>query len=469
MLFIYNTLTNSKELFRTTKPNLVNIYICGVTTYDLCHLGHGRTFVAFDIIIRYLRLCGYKVNYIRNITDIDDKVISKAFKTGVQSKNLSKSMITEMYKDFKIVNALQPNHEPCATKTIKHIIDYAFMLIKKKYAYLNTNGEVIYSVKTTNSYGLLSRQPIKYLNVNKLKNLNNKRSYNDFVLWKKPKPGEPSWVSPWGFGRPGWHIECSAISHKYLGANIEIHGGGLDLVFPHHENELAQATSAFDGSCVRIWMHTGILVLNNEKMSKALNNSIKLREVLKYYDVETLRVLYLASHYRNPLDFSIKKIKESFISLKRLYTALRGTNFRIKAELKELKEDMLSRFFNAMNDDFNTPKAFSILYSIAKRINYFKHRNLILANKLAAKLRGLGNILGLLSSESIEHVFEEHVQEKILNKAKVKIIEIEKLIKKRKLARCNKQWLLADNIRNKLYDRNIALEDEKEKTIWRFK
>ncbi|PHN16363.1 cysteine--tRNA ligase [Candidatus Tremblaya phenacola] len=466
MICLYNTLTKTKELINPIKPNLVTIYICGVTTYDLCHLGHGRTFVAFDIIIRHIRHCGYKVRYIRNITDIDDKVIYKAVKVGVQCKFLSKSFIVEMHKDFKLVNVAQPNHEPCTTKTIRHIIDYVYMLIKKRYAYLNTNGEVIYSIKTTNSYGLLSRQAAIYLNVNKLKNFNNKRTSNDFVLWKRPKPGEPSWDSPWGIGRPGWHIECSAINHKYLASHFDIHGGGLDLIFPHHENELTQTTSCFDGSCVRIWMHTGILILNKEKMSKSLENSIKLRDVFSSYDAETIRALYITSHYRSPLSFSLKKVKEAVTSLKRLYTSLRTTRFRLNVALKEtkgIKEEMVERFINAMNDDFNTPKAFSILFYMSKRINYLKHRNLILASNLASNLRSLGSRLGLLSYGSIDLMY---IQETILTKAKIRIDDIEKLIKKRNLARSNKQWHLSDNIRAKLIDKSIVLEDVKDNTIW---
>lgn len=463
MLVIYNTIKHKKEKFFSFEKNRIKIYVCGVTVYNSCHLGHGRTFVIFDFIIRYLRYCGYKIYYVRNITDIDDKIIKCININNKTIKDFTNTIINKMHKDLLLLNILPPDKEPRVTHHIDEIIKMIKILISKGYAYCANNGDIMFSVKNYKNYGKLSLQNISQLKQNNksclLNNFKNKPE--DFVLWKIAKNNEPQWNSPWGYGRPGWHIECSAISYKYLDKNFDIHGGGRDLIFPHHENEIAQSVCAIKNFHVNYWMHCGMIMIDNKKMSKSLNNFLTIQDVVKKFDPEILRYFFMSAHYRKNLNYNNHCLYQSYKSLRYLYIALRNTNnVDIKYSKKEKKFE--KSFCEAMNDDFNTPKAYSVLFNIANEINKEKQKNISKANSLALKLKKLGNILGILY-QNPEIFLKEKVQKDNINK----LIYIEKLIKKRSLARKLKQWDKADNIRNKLKKLNIILEDNINCTSWR--
>lgn len=454
MLKIYNTSSKKKEKFKT-KNKKVRMYVCGVTIYDLCHIGHARTFIIFDIINRYLKYLNYKVIYVRNITDIDDKIIKKSIQNKETYKQLTKNMLIEMYKDFDKLNILRPNFEPKVTSHIPEIIKFIKKLIKLGYAYISDNGDVMYKISKNPNYGKFSKQKIKKLQ--KQKNLKKKNNPLDFTLWKMSKNNEPNWTSPWGKGRPGWHIECSAISKKYFKKKCDIHGGGIDLIFPHHENEIAQFDSAYKKKYINYWIHVGMLKINKKKMSKSLNNFLTIKEILKKFDPETIRYFLLSRHYRNNLNYSEKKLKNSFLSLKKLYTALKGTNIHNVEKTKKQKI-FKKKFIKAMNDDFNTPKAYSVLFNLAKKINKIKQKNKKIANSLAIELKNLANILGFLLKTPKQFFKKKNI--KINNK------EIKKLIEKRNQARKNKEWKKADYIRKKIFKMGIKLEDHKNQTKW---
>ena len=326
MLQIHNTITRQKEDFVPITPGKIGMYVCGVTVYDLCHIGHARTFVNFDMIVRYLRYCGYDVKYVRNITDIDDKIIKRAQEKGVSAKDLAEHFIQEMYEDFDKLNIKRPDLEPRATDNIDAIISLVQRLIDKGHAYVASNGDVMFAIDSFKNYGRLSGQKLEELNAGaRIEVEKAKHNPFDFVLWKQSKPGEPAWESPWGMGRPGWHIECSAMNSKYLGETFDIHGGGSDLIFPHHENEIAQSCCAFDSKYVNYWMHSGMVMIDHEKMSKSLNNFFTIREVLEHYDAETIRFFLLSAQYRSPLNYTQDNLNKAKASLERLYTALRDT------------------------------------------------------------------------------------------------------------------------------------------------
>lgn len=327
MLKIFNTLSRQKEEFKPIHAGKIGMYVCGITIYDLCHIGHGRTFVAFDVVARYLRYLGYSLTYVRNVTDVDDKIIKRAIENNETCEQLTTRMLAEMHKDFDALNLKRPDLEPRATHHIPEIIELTERLIARKHAYVASNGDVMFSVESDPDYGLLSRQDLDQLQAGaRVEVADVKRNPMDFVLWKMSKPGEPSWESPWGPGRPGWHIECSAMNSKQLGAHFDIHGGGSDLMFPHHENEIAQSTCAHDGPYVNYWMHSGMVMIDKEKMSKSLNNFFTIRDVLAYYDAETVRYFLMSGHYRSQLNYSEENLKQARASLERLYTALRGTD-----------------------------------------------------------------------------------------------------------------------------------------------
>lgn len=453
MLKIYNTLTRKKEKFKINKKKKIKMYVCGVTIYDLCHIGHARTFIVFDMINRYLRLIGYKIIYIRNITDIDDKIIKKSIKNKETHYNLTSRMIIQMNRDFNNLNILKPNIEPKVTDHISEIIKLIKKLIKTKKAYISKKGDVLYSINKNKNYGLLSKQ-----NINKLKK-NRKKNKLDFVLWKKLKKNEPNWESPWGKGRPGWHTECCAINRKYFFKECDIHGGGNDLIFPHHENEMAQFHSIYKKKYVKFWIHSGVIKINKKKMSKSENNFISIKETLKKFDLETIRYFLLSKKYRKNLTYSEEKLKKSNLALKKLYTALENLNNKnIKNKNKNTK--FKKKFMEAMNDDFNTPKAYSVLFKLAKKINKLKKKNNTTANNLAIELKKLANTLGILFMDPKEFLRK--------NIKKNKIEKIEKLIEQRNQARKNKQWNQADLIRDEIFKMGIILEDNKKKTIWRF-
>ncbi|WP_434996894.1 cysteine--tRNA ligase [Pectobacterium brasiliense] len=461
MLKIFNTLSRQKEEFKPIHAGQVGMYVCGITVYDLCHIGHGRTFVAFDVVARYLRYLGYSLKYVRNVTDIDDKIIKRAIENGETSDQLTTRMIAEMHADFDALNILRPDAEPRATHHIADIIEMVETLIARRHAYVASNGDVMFSVDTAPGYGVLSRQDLDQLQAGARVEITEvKRNPMDFVLWKMSKPGEPHWSSPWGEGRPGWHIECSAMNCKQLGTHFDIHGGGSDLMFPHHENEIAQSSCAHDGSYVNYWMHSGMVMVDREKMSKSLNNFFTVRDVLAYYDPETVRYFLMSGHYRSQLNYSEDNLKQARAALDRLYTALRGMDASVAAHGGDEFE---ARFREAMDDDFNTPEAYSVLFDMAREVNRLKTEDVQAANQLASALRKLSGVLGLL---------EQDPEQFLQNGAQVddeEVKEIEALIQQRKDARAAKDWALADQARDRLNEMGIVLEDGPQGTIWRRK
>jgi cysteinyl-tRNA synthetase len=461
MLKIFNTLSRQKEEFKPIHAGKVGMYVCGVTIYDLCHIGHGRTFVAFDVVARYLRYLGYSLNYVRNVTDVDDKIIRRATENGESCDQLTTRMLAEMHADFDSLLIERPDIEPRATQHIAEIIEITQRLIERDHAYVASNGDVMFSIDSDPQYGLLSRQDLDQLQAGARVEIDDvKRNPIDFVLWKMSKPGEPSWESPWGAGRPGWHIECSAMNCKQLGTHFDIHGGGSDLMFPHHENEIAQSSCAHDGPYVNYWMHSGMVMIDKEKMSKSLDNFFTIRDVLGYYDAETVRYFLMSGHYRSQLNYSEENLKQARTALERLYTALRGTDANAQPAGGEVFE---ARFREAMDDDFNTPEAYSALFDLAREVNRLKAEDLTAANGLAAELRKLAKVLGLLQQEP-ELFLQGGAQAD-----DGEVAEIEALIKQRNDARKAKDWALADAARDRLNEMNIVLEDGPQGTTWRRK
>ncbi|EPC6044441.1 TPA: cysteine--tRNA ligase [Serratia marcescens] len=461
MLKIFNTLSRQKEEFKPIHAGKVGMYVCGVTIYDLCHIGHGRTFVAFDVVARYLRYLGYSLNYVRNVTDVDDKIIRRAAENHETCDQLTERMLAEMHADFDALLIDRPDSEPRATQHIAEIIEITQRLIDRDHAYVASNGDVMFSIDSDPQYGLLSRQDLEQLQAGARVEIDDvKRNPMDFVLWKMSKPGEPSWQSPWGPGRPGWHIECSAMNCKQLGTHFDIHGGGSDLMFPHHENEIAQSSCAHDGPYVNYWMHSGMVMIDKEKMSKSLDNFFTIRDVLGHYDAETVRYFLMSGHYRSQLNYSEENLKQARTALERLYTALRGTDANAAPAGGEAFE---ARFREAMDDDFNTPEAYSALFDLAREVNRLKGEDMAAASGMAAELRKLANVLGLLQQEP-----EQFLQ----GRAQVddgEVAEIEALIKQRNEARAAKDWALADAARDRLNEMNIVLEDGPQGTTWRRK
>ena len=457
MLKIFNTLSREKEEFKPIHDKQVGMYVCGVTVYDLCHIGHGRTFVCFDVIARYLRYLGYNLTYVRNITDVDDKIIKRALENNETCEQLVDRMVVEMYKDFDALNVLRPDFEPRATHHIKEIIEIVEKLIQRGHAYVANNGDVMFDVVSFTQYGKLSRQDLTQLQAGARVEINEiKKNPMDFVLWKMSKENEPSWSSPWGAGRPGWHIECSAMNGKCLGEHFDIHGGGSDLMFPHHENEIAQSCCAHDGQYVNYWIHSGMIMVDKEKMSKSLGNFFTIRDVLNHYDAESVRYFLLTAHYRSQLNYSEENLELAHGALERLYTALRGTD---KSAVALGSEKFVADFEEAMNDDFNTPNALSVLFEMAREINKLKTENKTKADSLAAQMRSLAKVLGLLERDP-----EQFLQ---LGADTDEVAKIEALIAQRNEARATKNWAVADAARNELSAMGIVLEDGANGTSWR--
>ncbi|MFZ7344497.1 cysteine--tRNA ligase [Avibacterium volantium] len=457
MLKIFNTLSREKEVFTPIHPNKVGMYVCGVTVYDLCHIGHGRTFVCFDVIARYLRYLGYDLTYVRNITDVDDKIIKRALENKETCDQLVDRMVTEMYRDFDALNILRPNVEPRATHHIPEIIDIVEKLIQRGHAYVAENGDVMFDIESFPQYGKLSRQDLSQLQAGARIEISEiKKNPMDFVLWKMSKPNEPSWDSPWGKGRPGWHIECSAMNSKQLGDHFDIHGGGSDLMFPHHENEIAQSCCAHDGDYVNYWIHSGMIMVDKEKMSKSLGNFFTIRDVLNHYNGEVVRYFLLTAHYRSQLNYSEENLNLAQGALERLYTALRDTDVTVAPQGGE---EFVAQFKEAMDDDFNTPNAISVLFEMAREINKLKGEDKTKANQLAARLRELGDILGLLQQDP-ESFLQAGADDD-------EVAKIEALIKQRNEARAAKNWAAADEARNQLNAMGIVLEDGANGTTWR--
>ncbi|MEY0289524.1 MULTISPECIES: cysteine--tRNA ligase [Providencia] len=462
MLQIFNTLSRQKEEFKPIHAGKIGMYVCGITIYDLCHIGHGRTFVAFDAISRYLRYLGYDLNYVRNVTDIDDKIIKRAAENNESVEELTTRMLAEMHKDFDALNILRPDSEPRATRHIGEIIELTQSLIERGHAYVAANGDVMFEVKTDPNYGLLSRQDLEQLQAGaRVEVADVKRNPMDFVLWKMSKEGEPSWESPWGLGRPGWHIECSAMNSKTLGNHFDIHGGGSDLMFPHHENEIAQSTCAHDGPYVNYWMHSGMVMVDREKMSKSLNNFFTIRDVLEYYDAETVRYFLLSGHYRSQLNYTEENLKQARTALERMYTALRGTD---KSAVPAGGDEFKARFIEAMNDDFNTPEAYSVLFDMVREVNRLKSEDISAANAMAAQLRELAGVLGLLEQDP-----ESFLKGGAQTEDDAEVAKIEALIQQRLDARQNKDWAQADAARDELTAMGVVLEDGATGTTWRRK
>ena len=460
MLKIYNTFTNQKEEFQPIDANHIGIYVCGMTVYDFCHMGHARVLVMFDVITRHLRRTFPKVKYVRNITDIDDKIISRAIENNEDIYSLTNRFIDAMHEDEKSLGVLSPDIEPRATDSIDKMIDMIDILSKQGLAYQGKNGDVFYSVRKFKEYGKLSGKNLDDLMAGARVDIeSNKKDPLDFVLWKKAKSDEPSWSSPWGDGRPGWHIECSAMSNHFISNHFDIHGGGMDLTFPHHENEIAQSEGANNCKFVNTWMHVEFVNINDEKMSKSLNNFFTIRDVLKSYDGETLRYFLISSHYRSPLNYSEANIKSAQSGLKRLYNALKGLSINTK-DSSISGTDYEKKFNEALNDDFNTPMALSILFEIAKQINIERTTNPEKAGALSSQLVKLGNYIGIL---------EYNAEEYLKLGSELSESEISKKIEQRESARNNKDFALSDQIRDELIELGIILEDSINGTSWRRK
>ena len=459
MLCIYNTLTHEKEEFRPINKGKVGIYVCGLTVYDYTHLGHARMLVSFDVIVRHLRAKGFEVTYVRNITDIDDKILARATENKEVFSDLTARFIVSMHEDEKALSVLPPDIEPRATEHIASMISMINTLVQKDYAYKAENGDVYFSVVNFPEYGKLSKKKMDELldgarvGVGELK-----RDPRDFVLWKSSKDGSVGWDSPWGYGRPGWHIECSAMSTEALGNNFDIHGGGSDLLFPHHENEIAQSQCATGCKFANYWMHNGPLRVDNEKMSKSLDNFFTVREVLKSYSPEVIRYLLISSHYRSPINYSEQSLQQSAKALERVYIGLKGL------ELKSAKSLTNSRYerayVEAMDDDFNTPEALGILFEMVAEINKIRSTNFDLACQLGKLLLRLGNFLGILNLSPEEFLRGE--DDLNINRS-----EIDNLIQERETARAVKNWQRADEIRDQLLKMKVVVEDNASGSDWR--
>lgn len=448
MLHLYNSLTRKKEQFTPMQPGKIGMYVCGITVYDHCHLGHARSMVSFDVIVRFLRSQGYQVTYVRNITDIDDKIIVRAQERGIPINELTDHYIEAMNADTRALNVLPPDLEPRATQHIDAIVRLIQRLIKSEHAYVSENGDVCYQVDSFKEYGKLSNKDIEGLVAgSRVEVVKEKRSPLDFVLWKMAKPDEPNWPSPWGPGRPGWHIECSAMAMEELGEQFDIHGGGLDLQFPHHENEIAQSEAASNKPFANYWLHVGMLQVNNEKMAKSTGNFFTIADVLKKHHPEVVRYFLLSSHYRSPLNYSEDNLLLAGRALMRLYQSMKDIAFTEA----ELDQNWVSEFDLAMNDDFNTPVALSVLFQLSHEINKTK------SPRLAATLKHLAGTLGVLQ-EAPETFLQAGLEDTDM---------ISKLVEERFQARLERDWAKADELRNVLLEKGVEVEDGPEGSTWR--
>ncbi len=461
MIRIYNTLTRKKELFQPLTPGEARIYVCGMTVYDLCHMGHARILVAFDVVVRFLRAQGFKTTYVRNITDVDDKILQRARENGETFTQLTARMIDAMHEDCAALGVEAPDHEPRATEYVDAMVDMISTLVDKGYAYAPGNGDVYYRVRRFAGYGKLSGKVLSEMQAGaRVEVDSNKEDPLDFVLWKGTASDEPGWKSPWGWGRPGWHIECSAMSLCCLGATFDIHGGGPDLRFPHHENEIAQSEAANDAPFANLWMHAGAVRVNNEKMSKSLNNFFTVRDVLARYPAEVVRYFFISSHYRSPINYSETNLEKAHNGLERLYTALDGLDFdKVKPTLGTAFEEA---FQAAMTDDFNTPAALGVLFDMARQINKSRSAgDLDTGGGLAALMHKLGALLGLLQSNPKDFLGFDTAQTVVDSQW------IEERLAERTAARSAGKFAEADRIRDLLTEQGVALEDSSQGTRWR--
>jgi cysteinyl-tRNA synthetase len=479
MLRIYNTLTGKKEIFEPIEPGKVKIYVCGPTVYDACHIGHARSVVVFDVIVRYLKAVGYEVVYIRNFTDIDDKIINRAKELGISSEELSEQCIRAFYEDMDALKVQRATLEPRATDHMVAIINVIQHLFDGGHAY-ESGGDVFYAVETFQGYGKLSGRRLEDMQAGARVAVDkNKRNPLDFALWKGAKPGEPMWDSPWGKGRPGWHIECSAMSTEFLGRHFDIHGGGQDLIFPHHENEIAQSEGAFGPPFVNVWVHNGFVKIDQEKMSKSLGNFLLIKDILKQYHPEAVRLFLLSNHYRSPVDFTEQAMVEAESGLEKVYTLLDRIEESMGADtpesLQEGPGDFWSLFCEAMDDDFNTARAVGLMFDTVRRLNRImddeeelaRERNQARLRSFRADLKRVGGVLGI--GMEVPSQFFERKKSEALGRQAIDEALVERLILERAQARQQRDWARADQIREELAAMNIVLEDRAEGTVWKAK
>ncbi|MGZ8196816.1 MAG: cysteine--tRNA ligase [Burkholderiales bacterium] len=454
MLKIYNTLAREKQAFVPISPGKVRMYVCGMTVYDFCHLGHARVMVVFDVVRRWLRASDFDVTYVRNITDIDDKIIKRAQENNESTAALTARFIAAMDEDARALGIEKPDHEPRATRYVPGMIEMIRTLEQRGLAYRSDNGDVNYAVRKFPGYGKLSGKSLDELRAGERADVTaGKIDPLDFVLWKHGKPGEPVWPSPWGEGRPGWHIECSTMSNALLGSHFDIHGGGQDLQFPHHENEIAQSEGAHQCPFVNYWMHNGFVRVDDEKMSKSLGNFFTVREVLERYDAEVVRFFIVRAHYRSPLNYSDQHLEDAKHALTRLYTALKGWD--VQAGPVDWNDPHAARFRAAMDDDFGTPEVVAVLFELANELNR-SH-----AREHAQRLKSLAAILGLLGRDATAFL------QALPSESGLTADQIERLIAERAAARKAKNFAEADRIRDELSEAGVVLEDTAKGTLWR--
>ena len=478
---LYNTATRSKEEFKPLKAGKVGIYVCGVTVYDLCHIGHARSVIVFDILVRYFRARGLDVTYVRNFTDVDDKIIERARQQGKEPGSLAQEYIDAFHEDMDRLNVIKPDREPKATEHIEEMIHMIEVLIEKGFAYVR-DTDVFYAVEKFGDYGKLSGRRLEDMKAGSRIAVDGRKNHPmDFTLWKGAKSGEPQWKSPWGPGRPGWHMECSVMSNHYLGSTFDIHGGGKDLLFPHHENERAQSMAANSSEFARYWIHNGFVTVESEKMSKSLGNFITIRNALKDYPAEVLRFFLMSKHYRSPLDYAKKDVSTLQTGLVRIFRTLlrlekmagaykREDNHALDSSLRNVKGEFLEQFVHVMDDDLNTAGAVGLIFEKVKQMNRLMDAcedegDDLLIDRLIQDRSDLfraASALGILREEP------EDFLEKIGGSREVDPVEIEKMIKERSKARVEKDWVRADAIRDRLKNMGVVLEDGPKGTIWRF-
>ena len=465
-LYIFNSLSRRKERFTPLQAGQVSLYTCGVTVYDYCHIGHARTYVAFDVVVRFLRYLGYEVTWVRNITDVDDKIIQRAAASRESPEVLVARFTERMYEDFDALNIMRPDYEPRATESIPGIISFIQSLLDNEDAYCTTDGDVYFRVSRFKDYGKLSHQNLEGLMAGaRVEVGDTKESPLDFALWKAAGSGELAWDSPWSRGRPGWHIECSAMARAYLGKTFDIHAGGTDLKFPHHENEIAQSECANQCTLAHYWLHAGMVQVDDQKMAKSLNNFFTIADVLAVYAPEVVRYFLCAGHYRSALNYSTENLEQAKGALVRFYTALRGITPGKAQPVDEVMRQAKHNFDQAMADDFNIPEALAALFALARQLNIAKNGgDMTRAAHYAGLLKKLGGVLGLLQDdpETFLHQTQSRSTDHELDD-----VEIEQLVEERRQARQNKQWPRADAIRDKLKEYGIILEDGKSGTSWR--
>ena len=474
-IYLYNTQSRKKEIFETVEPNKVKMYVCGPTVYDASHIGHARSVVVFDVLVRYLRVRGFDVIYVRNFTDVDDKIINKANQTGVSCRDVAEKYIQEFYVDMDALKVERATYEPRATEHIDDIIRIVQMLIDKDHAY-PVDGDVYFAVDRFSGYGKLSGRKLDDMEAGARVDVDiRKRNPFDFALWKASKPGEPEWDSPWGKGRPGWHIECSAMSSALLGETIDIHGGGMDLTFPHHENEIAQSEAAFGKMFVKYWVHNGFVNINQEKMSKSLGNFLLIKDVLKLYHPEVIRLFLLSSHYRSPIDFNDKIMDESSTALDKVYALMARLEERLLEKNPVLSQsgDLWERFCEAMDDDLNTAKGIGLVFESVRTLNHLLDESEEAFSSNLQKtlltawsdLQKIGRILGVFGEAPKQYAADR--KSLGLQKTAVDPAWIEQMIADRTAARKAKEWQKADDIRKQLEAMNVIIEDRSEGTLWR--